>query len=157
MKGMKLFFQTLMAVALIMNGFQLAAADRYTSERDERVLAKTAADLDAAILKSDVAALGKLISDEYTFVDPTGATMGKAQEIGSYQSGDLKIEALSRSGSKTRLYVGGGLVTGMMTIKGTYKNQDISGDYRYVEMYEPRKSGDWQLYYSQITKIPEKK
>jgi hypothetical protein len=154
---MKLFFQTLLAVALMGNVGHLAAADRYTSERDERVLAKTAADLDAAILRADAAALGKLLSDEYTFVDPTGATMGKAQEIASYQSGDLKIEALSRSGSKTRLYVGGGLVTGMVTIKGKYKNEDISGDYRYVEMYEPRKSGDWQLYYSQLTKLPDKK
>jgi hypothetical protein len=157
MKRMRPFLQMLTVVAVLTTGLGVNAADRYKSDRDEQVLAKTVADLDAAILKSDTTALSKLISDEYTFVDSTGTTMGKAQEIGSYSSGDLKIEALSRSGSKTRLYVGGGLVTGLMTIKGKYKNEDISGDYRYVEMFEPRKSGDWELYFSQITKLPEKK
>jgi ketosteroid isomerase-like protein len=157
MRRMRSFLRIFAITALLATGLNLTAADRYKSDRDEQVLAKTVADLDAAVLKSDTTTLTKLISDEYTFVDATGNTMGKAQEIGSYTSGDLKIEALSRNGSRTRLYVGGGLVTGLMTIKGKYKNEDISGDYRYVEMFESRKSGDWQLYFSQITKVPEKK
>jgi Domain of unknown function (DUF4440) len=157
MKRMRPFLQMLTVVAVLTIALGVNAADRYKSDRDEQILAKTVADLDAATLKSDTTTLSKLISDEYTFVDAAGNTMGKSQEIGSYTSGDLKIEALSRSGSKTRLYVGGGLVTGLLTIKGKYKNEDISGDYRYVDMFESRKSGDWQLFYSQITKLPEKK
>jgi hypothetical protein len=157
MKRMRMLFRMLLATVMITGGLNLTAAGRYTSDQDEKVLAKTVTDLDNAILKADPTALGKLISDEYTFVDATGKSMGKAEEIASYQSGELKIQSLSRSGSKTRLYVGGGLVTGTVTIQGKFRNEDISGDYRYVEMFEATKSGNWHLYYSQITKISEKK
>jgi ketosteroid isomerase-like protein len=156
MKRMKLFFQMAAAALFLTCGLTLTGADRYTSERDEKMLAKTVTDLDAAVLKSDATALGKLISDEYTFIDPAGKSMGKSEELAGYRNGHLKIAMLTRSDSKTRLYVGGGIVTSLVTIKGKYKDEDISGDYRSVEVFEPRKSGDWQLYFSQVTKVPEK-
>lgn len=133
----------------------LSAADRYFSERDMQVVNKLIGDYDAAVLKGDADALAKLLSEDYAFVDANGTVWNKGQELASYR-GDLKIDSKTRNGNAVRLYVGAALVTGSMEIKGKYKNEDISGNYRYTEIYEPRTGGIWQLAYVQVTKIPEK-
>ena len=51
-----------------------------------------------------------------------------------------------------KVYIGGVIVTGKSAVKGKFKDQDISGDYRFVDIYE-RKPAGWQVVYSQLTKV----
>lgn len=156
MKNMSLFLQRLVVMLSMAVCLNVSAADRYFSERDQQVVTKVIAEYDAAVLKADADALEKTLAGDYSFIDANGNVWNKGQEIASYRTGDLKIESKSRVGTSMRLYVGAALVTGTLEIKGKYKGEDISGSYRYTEIYEPRTGGIWQLEYAQVTKVPEK-
>jgi ketosteroid isomerase-like protein len=157
MKMTRTFFWVITAALGLSALSNLPAADVYKSEKDEKDLAKTSQDWNKAMLNADTTAMEKILSDDYTFIDPSGMTITKEQEIASYKDGSLKFESVTPSATKTRMYVGGAVVTGTVSIKGKYKTDDISGDYRFVEVYEPRKGGGWQAVFAQITKVPEKK
>jgi len=158
MKITRTFFWVITAALGLAALCNLPAADVYKSEKDEKDLAKTTQDWNKAMLSADTTAMEKILSDDYTFVDPAGMTITKEQEIASYKDGTLKFDSITASSTKTRMYVGGAVVTGTVTVKGKYKTDDISGDYRFVEVYEPaRKGTGWQAVFAQITKVPEKK
>ena len=47
-------------------------------------------------------------------------------------------------GAKARVYGDAALVTGRYTVKGRYKEQDISGQHRYTNLYI-KQQGTWRL------------
>ena len=157
MKIMRNFITLMFAVIGLAAASNLWAADSYRSDKDTQDIIKTSHDWNKAMLNGDTVAMEKILSDDYTFVDSTGNTINKQQEIGAYKDGSLKFESITASSTRTRLYVGGAVVSGTVSIKAKYKTDDISGEYRFVEVYEPAKGGGWQAVFSQITKVPEKK
>jgi ketosteroid isomerase-like protein len=46
-------------------------------------------------------------------------------------------------------------VTGLQTLKATYKGENISGQYRYLDVFE-KKDNKWQAIASQVTKVEKK-
>src|SRR4051812_48165662 len=158
MKMTRNFFYATAAALGVVALCNLPAADVYKSEKDEKDLAKTTQDWNKAMLNADTTAMEKILSDEYTFVDSAGVTITKEQEIASYKDGSLKFDSVTPSSTKTRMYVGGAVVSGTVSVKGKFQTNDISGDYRFVEVYEPaRKGTGWQAVFAQITKVPDKK
>jgi hypothetical protein len=134
--------------------FVLQAADYKGphAERDQKDILELESQWTQAIQSGDTATLDRLLAPEYTMVDASGKTSNKAQEIAMYQRGDLKFDSISASGQTVTIYIGGATVTGTTVIKGKHKKDDISGEYRFVDILERRKSG-WQAVYSQITKV----
>ena len=157
MKKMRSLFYVTIATLGLTALCNLPAAEGYKSEKDEKDLTKTSEDWNKAMLTGDTVAMEKILSDDFTFVDPAGVTITKDQEIASYKDGSLKFDSVSASSTRTRMYVGGAVITGTVTVKGKYKSEDISGTYRFVDVYEPRKGGGWQAVFAQLTKIPDKK
>jgi hypothetical protein len=49
-----------------------------------------------------------------------------------------------------------GCVTGVTKLTGTEEGKDISGDYRFMDIFE-KKAGKWQVIASQVTKIGKEK
>lgn len=145
-------FLTLAALAA---GIFLAqAADRkdaYTV-RDEADVLKLQSQWTKAAQEGDTAAMERILAPEYTGVNPDGSVTGKNEEIAIYRKGDLKFDSIKSSEQKVKVYIGSVMVTGKSTVKGKHKDQDISGDYRFVDVFE-RKPGGWQVVYSQITKV----
>ena len=156
MKNLMTLLSVCAAGAILLISMPARGAEGYTSAKDEADVAKLSQDWADAMAKGDTDAMEKILADTYTFVDPSGDVWSKEKEIGSYKEGDLKFESINNSEVKVRIYVGGAVVTGKTAIKGKYKKTDISGDYRYVEVYESGKSG-WKVVYAQVTKIPEPK
>ena len=121
---------------------------------DEQSLLKIEQQWDEALRTRDTATLEKILADEYALVDPQGAIQTKAQELATLKSGDLKFESFTAQDVKARVYVGGAVVTGRVVVKGTYKNDDINGEYRFIDVFEPKKGG-WQAVASQLTRVNE--
>jgi len=105
-----------------------------------------------ALKTGDTASLERLLADDYMFVDPSGQTLSKAQEIARFKSGEVRFDSFTRGDAKVTVYIGGAIVTGRATVKGKRKKEDISGDYRFVDVVERRK-GAWQPVYSQVTRV----
>ena len=151
---MKNRFALLLSVAFLAGAGLLHAAqpnDAYTA-RDEADILQLEAQWAKALQSRDTAVMERILAPEYVGVDPSGAAMSKAQEIALFRSGDLKFDSVSTGEQKVKVYIGGVIVTGQSTVKGKYKDQDISGDYRFVDIFERRGTG-WQVVYSQLTKV----
>jgi ketosteroid isomerase-like protein len=103
-------------------------------------------------VKSDVPALERLYADEYLAIDPAGATFTKAQDIANVKSGNFKLAAFKLDDVKVQVKGEMGVVTGRNTIKATYMGKDISGSYRFTDVFVKR-AGRWQAISTQATAI----
>ncbi len=127
--------------------------DRYST--DAAVVANVEQQWATALLKRDTAALQALRADDFTLITPDGRIYNKAAELALILSPDFKLDSFTLQGAKVRVYTGAVVVTGTAIVKGTSNDTDISGQYRFTDIYEPRNNG-WQAVLSQLTKVEEK-
>jgi ketosteroid isomerase-like protein len=118
----------------------------------EQTLMKFERDATAALLKRDVAGFGRVLSDDAVMTSPDGTPQTKAQLLADVKSGDLVIESSEISDMKVRVYGDAAVVTYSTTDKGKYKKQDISGRYRWTDVFV-RRGGTWQIVSGQGTPI----
>jgi len=68
------------------------------------------------------------------------------------KSGTLKIQSTEISDMKVRVFGESAIATYSTTDKGKYKDRDISGRYRWIDVFLHR-AGKWQIVASQGTQI----
>jgi hypothetical protein len=122
--------------------------------RDAEVVANLEQQWATAVLKRDTATLQLLRADDFTLIAPDGKMYNKAAELAMILSPEFKLDSFALQGGKVRVYTGGVVVTGTVVVKGTSKDTDISGQYRFTDVYEPRNNA-WQAVHSQLTKVEE--
>ena len=132
---------------------QKPAATKPASSDVEQTLTKIEHDGLAALLKKDVAGFGRIFADDAVLIPPDGTTQTKAQLLADVKSGDLVIESSEMSDMKVRAYGDAAVVTYMTNDKGKYKGQDITGRYRWTDVFV-RSGGTWRIVASQGTPIP---
>jgi ketosteroid isomerase-like protein len=119
----------------------------------EQAIPKIEQELLDALLKSDTSAAEKYLADSAVFTDPDGAVSSKAQFISEVKSGTLKLESSKYADMKVQAADADmAVVTYRSTDKGTYKGKDISGEYRWIDVFAKR-GGRWQIVVGQGTKI----
>ena len=124
----------------------------------EQTLIKMEHDGLAALLKKDVAGFGRIFADDAVLSAPDGTTQTKSQLLADVKSGDLVIESSEISDMKVKAYGNAAVVTYVTNDKGKYKGQDITGRYRWTDVFV-RSGGTWHIVASQGTPIapPAKK
>jgi ketosteroid isomerase-like protein len=105
-----------------------------------------------AIIKGDMAFFGSHLADDVRLTDPSGMVNTKAQLEADVKSGALKIESSKIDDMKVQVHGDVAIVTYKTTDKGTYKGQDISGDYRWIDVFV-KKGGKWLVVAGQGTPI----
>jgi len=121
-----------------------APASKSADASVEQTLTKIEHDSLAAILKRDLVAFGKIFADDAVLVTPDGSMQTKAQLLADLKSGDLVLESSAISDLKVRAFGDAAVVTYITTDKGKYKKQDISGRYRWTDVFV-RRGGNWLL------------
>jgi len=109
-----------------------------TSSAPEQELLKLENNWSEATLKGDATALQRLYADEYLFTDSEGVTWNKPQDIASVSSGDWKASSFKLEDMKVHVYGNAAVVTGHNTLKATFKGKDISGQYRFTDVFVKR-------------------
>ena len=124
----------------------------------EKAIIKIEHDMSAALTKSDADAAAKMVADSYYAVNPDGTTQNKAQFIADMKSGKLKLESNQLDDMKVHAADADmAIVTYRSTDKGSYDGHDLSGQYRWLDVFAKR-NGTWQFIVSQGTKLePSKK
>ena len=157
-----------LALTLVMTATSLASAQTPESKQPstpgtkaadvgvEQTLMKLERDTLAALLKKDSAAFGRIFSDDAVLITPDGSPQTKAQLLADLKSGDLAIATSDISDMKVRAFGDTAVVTYVTIDKGTYKGQDISGRYRWTDVFV-RRAGAWQIVAGQGTRIESPK
>jgi ketosteroid isomerase-like protein len=118
----------------------------------EQTLMNIEQELVDAVVKGDTSPSEKYLSDNSIFTDPGGMVMDKAQFIADLKAGNLKLESSKPDDMKVHAHGNAAVVTYGTTDKGTYKGKDISGKYRWTDVFVKHK-GRWQLVAGQGTPI----
>jgi len=105
-------------------------------------------------------AVRRLVADDAVIVYPDGSVATKADEVRTIESGAITADAFEMIDPKvTVVNADSAFVTGRSVIRnGKYKDAttkktiDISGEYRFLDVYA-RRDGKWQAVASQATRI----
>ncbi|HSB29182.1 MAG TPA: nuclear transport factor 2 family protein [Pyrinomonadaceae bacterium] len=126
----------------------------------EAEIIKLEKDWAAAAQRHDVEAIRRILADDLTMTYPDGTTGTKTSELSDVESGAVTADSWELSDTKvTVLGADAAFITGRSLIKnGKYKDPDtkkaidISGEYRFTDVYA-RRNGQWVAVASQTTQI----
>jgi len=118
----------------------------------EQTIMKMEQELTDAIIKGDMSVYDKYTADNTFFTDPGGALMSKAQTMALFKSGDFKLESSKIDGMKVQMFGNTVIATYTTTDKGMIKGKDISGQYRWTDVFV-KMGGKWKMVASQGTPI----
>ena len=146
----------LVAFALVVVAFSsLAFAEtKGRLSSTEKALMQIEQDLVEGIVKGDWALFDRYLASGYVFTAPDGNVQDKAQWMADAKSGALKIESSKNSDMRVRVFADAAIVTYRSVDKGTLKGTDISGQYRWTDVFLKR-GGRWQIVATQGTPIPK--
>ena len=139
-------------LALALVGMSIAASGlaQTPAAATEQELIKVEHAWSDAVVKHDGAALQRLYADEYFYTDSDGVVRNKTQDISDITSGKVKIASYVLDDLKVHVYGETAVVTGRNTLKGTFEGKDISGAYRFTDVFVKR-AGRWQAVATQST------
>ena len=121
----------------------------------EQELIKLENDWNDAMVKRDMAALNRIVADDWTIIDSDGIIVTKTEFLANLKSGaDVYTSAVGDEW-KVRVYGDAAVVLSRETVKEQYKGKDVSGQYRFTDTWI-KKAGRWQCVASAGTKITKK-
>jgi ketosteroid isomerase-like protein len=111
----------------------------------------------SAWVKAKAAGDAKLIagflSEEFIGVGPAGRGEDKRAFVQHYANPNIVVQEANGRDQTTRFYGKTVVVTGVYEIKGTSSGKDISGDYRYVDVWSKTVGDQWRIIASTLSKV----
>jgi ketosteroid isomerase-like protein len=117
---------------------------------DEQALLQMEKDWSDASKRQDTGWMERNYADSYTWTSPDGNINDRKTDIA--ESAVVTFESFEIFDMRVSVSGDTGVVTGVSTLKGKFKNQDISGKYRFTDTFV-RRGGRWVILASQSTRI----
>ncbi|HEX6715597.1 MAG TPA: nuclear transport factor 2 family protein [Pyrinomonadaceae bacterium] len=105
-----------------------------------------------AFERKDMAALDKLMDDEYILTDPLGSVRSKAESLEAIKKNEVLFESTKSDNVNVRINGDTAVVTGRSTFRGRYKGWSMAGQYQYTDVLVKRR-GSWKAVGSHITAL----
>jgi ketosteroid isomerase-like protein len=106
-----------------------------------------------AYIKSNAEYIKGIEAEDYSVVEPDGTVTSKVDDIKSVTEKKFVLKTATLSDFKCRMLGdNAAVVTAMLKLTGTDSGEDISGDFRGIDVFE-KKDGKWQSVASQLTKV----
>jgi uncharacterized protein (TIGR02246 family) len=120
----------------------LPAADSLPVGVEEQALMQMERDWGEALIKKDIAALDKILANEFqaNYVDLVG---NKKQFLSALKSNTFKYDSMVNSEMKAVVFGDRAVVNGLSTEKSSMAGKDTSGQYRWTDVFVKRE-GRWQ-------------
>ena len=119
----------------------------------EQELTRIEREFGETLTRRDAAALDRLMADDFLAINPLGRELTKAQVLAEFASPDYEIESLRNEDIRVRVFGDAAVATARGVVKGRYKGQDASGQFRYTRVWI-RRGGRWQAVAAQSTMLP---
>jgi ketosteroid isomerase-like protein len=142
-----------------MKPLQLVAVALFACSSNAIAQGSTARDLielenrfNEALVRGDIAVIEEIEANDLVFTDATGVVTSKSEEIQSIKSGEIKFASIKMADTRVQDYGNVGVVTGSLTEKAQYRNSDITGTYRFTDVWA-RRNGKWEHVAGQETLV----
>lgn len=106
-----------------------------------------------ALVRADLKTIQGIEADDLIFTDAAGVVTSKADELQSIEAGDIKFQSIKMTDTRVQDFGNFGVVTGSLVEKAQYKGTDISGTYRFTDVWA-RRHGKWEHVAGQETLVP---
>jgi ketosteroid isomerase-like protein len=151
MKRISLIILSL-ATASLLFSYVTTADEKTGSASAEQTIRQLEEEWANALVKRDYATIDRITASDWMLTDPTGDLQTKAQADADLKSGDLTIESFKINELKVRVYGDTAIVHGLETEKSKYKKEDLSGQYRFTDVFVKR-DGRWQAVASHVSRV----
>ena len=101
-------------------------------------------------INRDMAALDRIMADDYTFTDPLGGVTDKRQNLDYIRTGHFVIEDTHSRDIRVRIYGDTAVITALSNFRASYKGVKVQGHYQYTDVLV-RRGGCWYAVASQAT------
>jgi len=137
------------------NAANTAAAPAADKAAVETELKKTISDFEAALNKSDVAALDKMYSDDYVLIDQNGGMNTKAARLEAIKSGKIKMEGMKFEDLKIKTNPAGdgAVITAHVSGKNIVDGKSEDRNSMVTWVLGKMKDKGWQFVNAQVTDI----
>lgn len=119
----------------------------------EQTIRKMEQELSDDLVKGSAVSFERYLADSFIFVSDEGTVVNRADYMAILKAGDLKYESSKMDQLKIRVYGNTALMIFRTTDKAAYKNDDISGQFRWTDVLV-MEGDNWKIVSSQGTKIP---
>src|SRR5262245_24458221 len=111
-------------------------------------------DYDEALRRDDAAAVEKFWAPEYTFVNPRGERLTRADRAANLRTGRTAFDSLAHALQDDRIQVYGdtAVYTTLLTLSGRYSGEAEQGQFRALVVWV-RRDGRWQQVATQMTPV----
>jgi len=110
----------------------------------ERSVIQIEQELVKGLIAGDASVFERHLADTYIFTAPDGMVSDKAQTISDIKSRNLKFQSSKLEDMKVQAYGDTAVATYGSTDQGSYKGKDISGHFRWTDVFVKR-NGRWQI------------
>ena len=139
----KVITASIVALTLAIQAVAAFAGDEDEIARLEEQRAK-------AVLAGDVATLRRMYGEDWFYNLANGQTVGKAEYLRRYESGELKVNQSMTEDVRIRVYGDAAVVTGVQHVNSTVKGKDIEAHLRYLHVFA-KPNGQWVVVARQAT------
>jgi ketosteroid isomerase-like protein len=105
-----------------------------------------------AIIKADVDALNKIVSEDWIIIGPEGAVVSKSGFLVVVRSGALAHSSMESDEARVRVYGDTAIVTARVASAGAYQGQPFTTRERSTDVFV-RQHGHWKCVLTQLTTI----
>src|ERR1051325_5297569 len=136
-RAMKQFLSTSIAILLLCSLAHSRPGPRGAAQlgKVEQELLFLEREWDDAIVRRDVAALERIVSDDFILVDAEGAVSTKKQLIEGIKTSEAEIEPFNTEDVRVRVYGDTAVTTGRFTQKIRYRGKEYVNTFRYTDVY----------------------
>jgi ketosteroid isomerase-like protein len=122
-----------------------------SDDANDPEIAALEAELRAAQLGADVAALDRLIDDDLLFTGPDGALATKADDLAAYRDGVMRVWTHEPESMRVRR-VGADVAVVALTARmtGSWAGAPFAGTARYTRVWA-RAGGGWRIVAGQVS------
>lgn len=124
-------------LGLVLASLPLASAQVITSDTEQ--IKTLGLKIVQAIEAKDPEAVGAYLTDNYVGVDIFGNLVDRNQRIEQLKAATVSFKAIDSTNQMVSVFGGTRVVTGIYHVEGIYNGQNITGDYRYVDVWVKQK------------------
>jgi uncharacterized protein (TIGR02246 family) len=134
----------------------LVAQNKTTTSSAEAEVRDAIRKYDDALRKGDAAALGAFWTEDYTFINPRGELLTRADRLKNVQTGQTAFNSLEHAPKEEEIRIYGNgefaVYTTLLTLSARYSGEGQQGEYRAMVVWV-RRDGRWQQIANQITPV----